>query len=79
MEIIVNNGEPAIAIMKSQEQLEDAKKLSEFIAALPLSREQNDRLVNGILHQLNLAEQSAFRQGVAVGAAVNTRKSSFLS
>ena len=76
MEIVIKDGEPAISIVKSPEQLSDAKKLSAFIQKLPLDKGQNDRLVNGILHQIELAEQSGFRQGVAVGAAA---KSSFLS
>lgn len=43
--------------------MDAAKELSEFIKGLPLTVEQNDKLVHGMIGQVVLAERAAFEQG----------------
>ncbi len=56
-----------IIIERTKEFTESAKSLSDFISALPLSAEQNDKLVHGMVEQVELAEKAAFMQGFAIG------------
>lgn len=44
-----------------------ARELSDFIAALPISREENDRLIALIIQQVQDGEQGAFAQGLRIG------------
>ena len=44
-----------------------ARELSDFIAALPISREENDRLIALIIRQVQNGEQGAFAQGLRIG------------
>lgn len=44
-----------------------SRELSDFIAALPLSREENDRLIALIIQQVQDGEQGAFAQGLRIG------------
>lgn len=40
-----NEQEPALAVERTESFYSTARELSDFIAALPLSREENDRLI----------------------------------
>ena len=42
-------------------------KIIDFIAALPISREENDRLIALIIQQVQDGEQGAFAQGLRIG------------
>lgn len=57
----------AIEIKRTDEFMVAASELSNFLAALPLSREDNDKLVSLMVKQVNVAETSAFTQGLATG------------
>ena len=61
------NQTTSIQIERTQEFLEAAKRLSDFISSLPLNKEQNDRLVHEMIEQIQLAERSAFMQGFEIG------------
>lgn len=68
---IAGNQEPywedSIKIPRSDKFLESAHKLSDFIAQLPLSREQNDKLISLITAQVLDAEEGGFRFGLKIG------------
>ena len=53
-----------IIIERTKEFTESAKSLSDFISALPLSAEQNDKLVHGMVEQVKAAERAAFKQAL---------------
>lgn len=57
----------AIEIKRTEEFKAAAGELSVFLEALPLSREDNDKLVSLMVKQVNVAETSAFTQGFAMG------------
>lgn len=48
----------------SNEYLDTAKELSDYIKSLPLSVDQNDKLVSMILKHAEVARKDAFRQGI---------------
>lgn len=55
-----NEQEPALAVERTESFYSTARELSDFIAALPLSREENDRLIDLIIQQVQDGEQGAF-------------------
>ncbi len=57
----------SIEIQRTPEFLEVAKRLSDFISGLPLTKEQNDRLIHEMIEQVQLAERAAFMQGYKFG------------
>lgn len=57
----------AIEIKRTEEFKVAANELSVFLEALPLSHEDNDKLVSLMVKQVNVAETSAFKQGFAMG------------
>jgi len=59
--------DPAIEIEKTPEFLEHAKEFSDFIRNLPLSTDDNDKLVHGMTEQVNEASRMGFLQGVKLG------------
>ncbi len=61
------NVEPAIEIERTDEFKSAAMELSHFIKALPLTHEDNDRLISLIIAQVNQAERDAFKQGFISG------------
>ncbi len=61
------NQSESIEIQRTPEFLEAAKRLSNFISGLPLSKEQNDHLVREMVGQIQLAERAAFMQGFEFG------------
>ena len=63
----MNQTTSSIQIERTQEFLEAAKRLSNFISGLPLNKEQNDHLVYEMIKQIQLAERSAFMQGFEIG------------
>ena len=55
-----NEQEPALAVERTESFYSTARELSDFIAALPISREENDRLIALIIQQVQDGEQGAF-------------------
>lgn len=62
-----NEQEPALAVERTESFYSTARELSDFIAALPISREENDRLIALIIQQVQGGEQGAFAQGLRIG------------
>ncbi len=58
---------PAIRLEWGEEFYQAAKELSEFIHSLPLSAEDNDRLINLVIDQVCEAERGAFANGFRMG------------
>ncbi|MBS6475772.1 MAG: hypothetical protein KH354_07320 [Clostridiales bacterium] len=56
-----------ILINRSERLITEAQELSSFIRALPLSVEDNDKLVAMFTAQIVEAEKSAFTQGFKMG------------
>lgn len=48
----------------SNEYLDTAKELSDYIKSLPLSLDQNDKLINMILKHVEVARNDLFKQGI---------------
>lgn len=48
----------------SNEYLDTAKELSDYIKLLPLSLDQNDKLINMILKHVEVARNDSFKQGI---------------
>lgn len=48
----------------SKEFLDTAKELSDYIKSLPLTLDQNDKLVSMILKHVEVAKNDSFRQGI---------------
>jgi hypothetical protein len=61
--------ERKLAIMRTEKFNEIADELSGCIKDLPLTHEQNDRLITLIVRQINAAERGAFLQGADIGAS----------
>ena len=59
--------EGAIIIERTEEFLQNAQRLSEFIKGLPLSQPDNDQLIAFILQQVQDGERQAFVQGFRMG------------
>lgn len=57
----------AIKIARSEEFQQAAHELSEFIKNLPLTNEQNDKLVELAVKQVQAAERGGFFEGFAMG------------
>ncbi len=57
-----------IKIERSEEFDNAAKELSAFVLSLPLSHEDNDKLVKLIVDQVCMARKEAFDQGAQWGA-----------
>lgn len=53
---------------RSPEFYQTARELSDFIKTLPLTAEQNDRLIGLAVQQVNQAERAAFFQGLRMSA-----------
>ncbi len=53
-----------IQIVRSEAFLAKGRELSDYIAALPLTKEQNDRLVALMVEQVCVTELGAFKEGV---------------
>lgn len=56
-----------IEIPCTPEFVSTAKKVSDIINGLPLSREQNDRLIAALVAHVEAAEKSGFRFGLELG------------
>lgn len=69
-----NEQEPALAVERTESFYSTARELSDFIAALPLSREENDRLIALIIQQVQDGEQGAFAQACGSAKSLPTGK-----
>ena len=56
-----------IQIERTEGFTQKAKQLSDFVAALPLDTQTNDRLVELMVEQVKEAELGAFAQGLRIG------------
>lgn len=56
-----------IVLDKGEMFLKSAKEVSEYLRALPLTKEQNDTLVELMLEHVGQARQDAFTQGFQMG------------
>lgn len=56
-----------IKIKRTEEFKAAANELSECIKRLSLSREENDKLVELMVKQVQISEQAAFKQGMQLG------------
>ena len=65
--IVFPSNEPAIEIERTEEFKSVARELSVFIQALPLTHEDNDKLIALIIAQVQQAEKDAFEQGFSLG------------
>lgn len=66
-----DDSEEPTEIKRTKEFLEAAKMLSDFIKQLPLSHENNDKLIHMIFNQTELAEFGAYDQGFVTGITLN--------
>ena len=57
----------AIQINRTEQMLAAARELSDYIAGLPLTAEQNNALVSLMIKQVQEAERGAFIQGFKWG------------
>ena len=57
----------AVEIERTPEVMERVNAVSDFIAALSLTRQENDRLVELLTDLVDAMEHSAYLQGVAFG------------
>lgn len=62
---------PEITLQHTEGFYESAKQLSEFIKELPLNQQDNDKLIDLILNQVNDGMYDAFVQGFRMGRAYN--------
>lgn len=62
-----NIGELTIEIERTQEFYKTAKILSEYIIELPLSHEDNDKLIALIADHVNAGERGGFYHGIKIG------------
>lgn len=62
-----NEQEPALAVERTESFYSTARELSGYKVALPISREENDRLIALIIQQVQGGEQGAFAQGLRIG------------
>lgn len=62
--------EAAIEMRRSEEFNSAAQTLTDFISALPLTRDQNEKLVQLMVDQVIAAERSAFMQGASMALGV---------
>ncbi|MGE8000868.1 hypothetical protein ACQKOF_19770 [Lysinibacillus sp. NPDC093190] len=60
-----------IEIKRTEAFIQTANELSAFLKALPLSREDNDRLVALMVQNVREAEKGAFLQGFSMGYEFN--------
>lgn len=61
---IKNTLKKVIEIYNSKGYLDTAKKLSDYIKALSLTPEQNDKLIDLITKHNSVARKDAFKQGI---------------
>ena len=59
-----------VEIPRLVEFFEVAQRLSEFVQSLPLSREQNDKLVALAVDQVRVAEMGGFQFGLRMGIEI---------
>ena len=57
----------AVQIKRTPEVMERVNAVSDFVAALPLTRQQNDELVRLLTGLVNAVEHDAYLQGVVFG------------
>ena len=55
---------------RDEEFYSAAKVMNEFIRSLPLSKEDNDRLIDLVVEQIRLAECGAYSRGMKLGAII---------
>ena len=69
----------AVEIVRTEEFHKTAQALSDHIQSLPLSRAQNDELIQLIFAHVQAAQRGAISQGFMLGAGVNGSESGMMS
>lgn len=64
---ITGDEDVIIQIRRSPEFISTAQAVSDYLKDLPLSREQNDRIIALMVDHTHAAEQSGFRDGIRYG------------
>lgn len=67
---ITGGEEVSIRIRRPEEFIITAKAVSEFLHDLPLTHEQNDRMIELMLEHVHAAESSGFHDGVRYGIVI---------
>ena len=57
-------------VWRTEEFIITAKAVSEFLHDLPLTHEQNDRMIELMLEHVHAAESSGFHDGVRYGIVI---------
>ena len=57
----------SVQVERTPEIMEKVNAVSDFIAALPLTRQQNDRLVELLTDMVNTLEHDSFLKGAVFG------------
>lgn len=57
----------ALEIERTEEFVQTANELSNFLRSLPLNNEDNDKLISLMVKQVNTAEKGAFLHGFSMG------------
>lgn len=65
---MIKFNKPEVRKERTPRFYEAAEKLNAFIKSLPLGQKENDKLVHLMIEQVEAAEESAFNQGVRMGA-----------
>lgn len=71
----LNPANATIEINRTNEFDNAAKELGDYIARLPLSHEQNDKLIELMLKQVNAAEEGSFLHGFKLGNDIGKHES----
>lgn len=61
-----NDEDVEIEILQTAEYLQAVRKVSDIIKALPLTNEQNDKLIHALAEQNQIGRADAFKQGFSM-------------
>ena len=75
---IFSDTDRIIEIERTEEFYNAAKELGEFIKNLPLTSEDNDKLIEAIIKQVHAAEESGYKFGVKISAELHRQKGRLL-
>jgi hypothetical protein len=63
----IKHQETVIELTQGDEYMQSVREVSDYFKSLPLSHEQNDTLINLMLHNTNAGREDAFWQGFNLG------------
>lgn len=67
-----------IEIERTEEFYNAAKELGEFIKNLPLTSEDNDKLIGAVIKQVHAAEESGYKFGLKISSELYRQKGRLL-